>query len=344
MRARPGNGRPVLAGRLLLWLVACCLTTSAQAHGTSGPSRPTVRAVLATPSAALSGLHIEIRRTLAPQLLVTNPGNQTLRVMDGSGRAFLKIGPDNVRADLGDAAFHRSNTLMAAGAFAADASAKAHWQTVASDPSWGWFDMRLRTDQIDVPHSVVDAGRRATVGHWSIPVRLGDTRTEIRGHFEFVPPPRGITEARVVDTGLPDNAALVRALTGSNRPGLFMSYHGTQPLIVAGRHGEPLFRFTGRRVEANRHSSTWAAITPAGSPDYQPAPPGTAPAWAQVSSSAGYGWIEPRATYHGTVDKPDQSSTVKHWRIPITIGDHSSAIQGVTEWRPITHSATANPD
>lgn len=344
MIMRPARTRPAIAGRLVLCLISCCIAMAAQAHGNSGPAKPTVRTVLAPLPAALSGLHIELRRTLAPQLLISNPTDRRLKVMDGDGRAFLKIGAGNVRADFGNASFHRSNTLMAAGAFSADASKKPHWQTVAADPSWGWFDLRLRTDNVTVPHKIVDTGKRATVGHWSIPVQLGDTRTAIRGQFAFVPTPQGIAEARVVDTGLPDNAALVRALTGSTQPGLFMSYHGTQPLIVSGRHGEPLFRFSGDHVEANRHSSTWATITPAGSPDYQPAAPGQPPSWAQVSTSASYGWIEPRAVYRGAVDNPDESSVVKHWRVPITVGDQASAIQGVTEWRPITPLASAKSD
>lgn len=345
MIIRAAKSGSAIAGPLVLLLVCCCFATAAQAHGDSGPAKPTVRAVLdPLPDALPEALHIELRRTLAPQLLVSNPTRQTLQVMDGDGRAFLKIGPDHVRADLGDTAFHRSNTLMAAGTFSADASKKPHWQTVATDPGWGWFDLRLRTDDVTVPHKIVDAGKRTTVGHWSVPVRLGDSDTAIRGRFVFVPPPSGIAEARVVDTGLPGDSALVRAMPGSTRPGLFMSYHGRQPLIVSGRHGEPLLRFSGDHVDANRHSPTWAAITPAGSPDYQPASPDQAPAWAQVSTSAGYGWIEPRAAYHGTVDNPDESSVVKHWRVPITVGDHTSAIRGVTEWRPITPLAAAKPD
>lgn len=340
----PENSRSAIAGRLVLLLISCCLATAAQAHGNSGPAKATVRAVLGPLPAALSRLHIELRHTLAPQLLISNPTDQALQVMDGDGRAFLKIGPGNVRADLGDAAFHRSNTLMAAGAIKANASKQPHWQTVATDPSWGWFDLRLRTDDATVPHKMVDANKPATVGHWSIPVQLGDTRTAIRGQFAFVPTPQGIAEARVIDTGLPGDAALVHALAGSTQPGLFMSYHGKQPLIVSGQHGEPLLRFSGQHVEANRHSPTWAAITPAGSADYQPSAPGQAPAWTQVSASASYGWIEPRAAYRGTVDNPGKASIVKHWHVPITIGDQSSAIQGVTEWRPITPLASADPD
>jgi len=333
--------RLAFASWWVLILLAAALASSAHAHGDDAPGKPDIRVVMDTLPPALSAMHIEVRNTLAPQLMVSNPTHQPLEILDKDGRAFLRIGAGQVQADLGDAAFHRSNTLMAPGAIKTNRSEPPRWKTVSEESGWGWFDLRLRTDDVDVPHDVHDARQGASVGQWAVPAQLGQVKTAIRGHFEYVPTPTGISEARVTDTGLPAGRALVRALAGSTRPGLFLSYRGEKPLIVTGAGDEPLFRFTSSQVQANQHSPTWARISPAGSPKYQPAGADQAPAWATVSESAGYAWIEPRTEYQGTVESPGQSSIVKHWQIAMTVGDKTTAIKGVTEWHPITPVASA---
>ncbi|GAB3678885.1 hypothetical protein [Salinisphaera aquimarina] len=304
------------------------------AHGGDEDGEAEVRAVLDPLPAALAGIHVQLRRTLAPQLLVANTGDRLLVIEDENGRDFLRIGKGRVDGDLGNAAFHRTNTLMAPGAFSADASQAPNWQTVEDSPNWGWFDLRLRTDAVAVPHAVVDKGEKARVSQWSIPVRYGDTESAISGHFEFVPPARGIIEARVTDAGALSASAVVRAMSGSARPGMFVSYRGKEPLVVMGTEGEAFLRFSDAGVDANRASPTWASVRPSGTPEA--VAPSDAPQWANLSASATYGWIEPRAAYAGTPPDADEQSVVKRWQIPIQVGDRKGAIQGVTEWQPVT--------
>ncbi|ROO27178.1 hypothetical protein SAOR_09250 [Salinisphaera orenii MK-B5] len=335
----PRTTRPRLRGRGLALVLALALSApNAFAHG-GGDSDGSVRAVLGPLPPALDGVRVQLRRTLAPQLLVANEGERTLTVLDSDGRAFLRIGDGETRADLGAAAFHRSNTLMAPGAIPADASTKARWQTVEPEPHWGWFDLRLRTDGLDVPHAVTDGGERARLGGWSIPVRHGDTTTEISGHFEFVPDPGGIPEARIADTGALSDVALVRAMNGSARAGLFLSYRGERPLTVRGALDEPLLRFDADGVAVNRHSPTWQDIAPAGAPDYAA---GDGVDWARISGQPSYGWIDPRAGFTGSVTEADEATVVKRWTIPIRVGETESAIEGVTEWKPVAPVARAH--
>lgn len=335
--SRSNHGLPLRGGPLGALIIASLFwAMTAYGHGGgSDDDNVTVRAVLDPLPPALSSLRVQLRKTLAPQLLVGNPTDKPLTIKDETGRTFLRIGPGKTEGDLGAASFHRTNTLMAPGAIPADASGQSRWTVVEPTPNWGWFDLRLRTSGVDVPHRVVDAGEPAPVGHWSVPVRLGETESAISGHFEYVPPATGMVEAQVVDAGALKGQALVRAMPGSARPGLFVSYRGDAPVTLMGEQGEPFLRFTPHGVEANRHSPTWAAVAPAGSPSFVADKDDAGARWATISSGSSYGWIEPRAAYAGKVENPTQPGVVKHWQIPIRIGDRSSRIEGLTKWFPV---------
>jgi len=316
---------------------------SAFAHGADSEGGTEVRAVIDPLPAALDDLHVQLRHTLAAQLLIANPTDKPLNVFDEQGRSFLRIGNGHVEGDLGAASFHRTYTLMAPGAIEADASSEPNWQVVEDTPNWGWFDLRLRGSDVAVPHAVVDAGRPAEVGSWSIPVRYGTTDSAITGHFEFVPPTRGIIEAKVTDPGALSGRALVRAMTGSAKPGLFLSYRGDQPLTVFDDQGGPLLRFSEDGVEVNQASRTWAEIRPSGAPEHLASTGDTATVrWAKLSSGKSYGWIEPRAAYAGTPEDAAMPHIVKQWQIPIRIGDADSTIQGETAWAPIQPLASSH--
>lgn len=325
-------------GGLFLTLVTACLLgpLSAYGHGAdSSEGGGKVVAVLDPLPSALSSLRVQLRKTLAPQLLVGNPTDKPLFVLDRAGRSFLRIGPDKTEGDLGAAAFHRSYTLMAPGAIPADSSGEPRWSVVEASPNWGWFDLRLRTSPVEVPHRVLDAARRANVGHWSIPVRWGDIDSAISGHFEYLPPATGIMQATVLDVGALQGLAMVRAMPGSGRPGLFVSYRGQQAATLMGEQGEPFLRFSPQGVEANRHSRTWARIAPAGAPGFVDGDDQSKALWATISRSQSFGWIEPRAAYAGAVENRARRNVVKRWQIPVRIGDRKSLITGQTEWFPV---------
>ena len=309
------------------------------AHGDGASESGDLRPIMNPLPSELTGIRVQLRRTLAPQLLVSNDTDRLLTIFDHDDRPFLRIGHGEVQADLGAAAFHRTNTLMAPGAIAEDASEEARWRVVEPEPNWGWFDLRLRTDSVDVPETIRGHGKRATLGAWSIPVQLGDSRYTITGHFEFVPEPGGIPEARIADIGALGQSALVRAMNGSARTGLFLSYRGDQPLVVHGIGDEPMLRFDANGVAVNRHSLTWKKVVPAGAPRYRA---GEGTDWEILSPQRSYGWIDPRAGFTGTVEAADEASVIKRWRIPITIGDTTSAIEGITEWKPVQPVAEAN--
>ena len=340
MMAAISTRRLAIAGRCFALSLLMCLCTPANAHGGghSDDNDATVRAVLDPLPASLEGVRVQLRRTLAPQLLISNETRQPLTVFDDDGRAFLRIGSGQVEADLGAAAFHRSNTLMAPGAFAADASQAPNWQVVEPAPHWGWFDLRLRSSDVAVPDDIQRHGKRAQVGQWRVPVQLGDERTAITGRFEFVPEPQGIPEARVTATGPLASSTLVRAMNGSARSGVFVSYRGEQALLVYGAYDEPMLRFADSGVDVNRHSETWQQIAPAGAPNYIA---GEDADWATVSTQPNYGWVDPRIGFVDEVAATDESVVLKRWSIPIQLGEQRATIDGITEWKPVTPLAKA---
>ncbi len=332
--SRPPRGRRYVnligVPLILMW------AAFAYGHGNgSGDDKGTVHAVLDPLPAELSELRIQLRRTLAPQLLVANPTDKPLIIDDESGRPFLRIGPGHAEGDLGAAAFHRTNTLMAPGAIPAEASEDPRWAKVEATPNWGWFDLRLRTDSVEVPDQAIHDGEKASIGTWSIPVQYGDTESVISGHFEYRPDPAGIIQANVADLGALQGKAMVRAMPGSDRPGLFVSYFGDTPMTLLGEQGEPFLRFSQEGVEANRHSQTWASVAQAGAPSFLETSEPTSVRWARVSKGKSYGWIEPRASYSGPVEDTSSQAVVKRWQIPVLIGDSSTEIQGETEWFPV---------
>lgn len=331
--SRPPQGRHYVS----VLAVALTLLWTGIAHGhspTDGDSKGSVHAVLDPLPSELSELQVQLRETLAPQLLVGNPTRQPLIIKDETGRPFLRVGPDATEGDLGTAAFHRTNTIMAPGAIAPEASENPRWAMVEATPNWGWFDLRLRTNGLEVPHEVVDAGDTTSIGEWAIPVKLGETERLISGRFEYRPDAMGTVQAKVADVGALQGQALVRAMPGSARPGLFLFYYGDSPLTLMGEQDEPFLRFSQKGVEANRKSSTWAKVAPAGAPSDSTSDNSAEARWAQISGGRSYGWVEPRAGYSGRVDDPSQSALVKRWQIPIRIGDSRSHIQGETEWLP----------
>src|SRR5690606_18364071 len=106
---------------------------------------------------------------------------------------------------------------------------------------YGWFEPRLDASDVVVPHRVAEAGRRAEVGRFAIPVRFGGERSELRGAFRFVPRPAGTAHARLVSPAEIAPGVRVRVLPGET-PGLLVANESAEPLVVVGESGEPFLR------------------------------------------------------------------------------------------------------
>ena len=153
-----------------------------------------------------------------------------------------------------------------------------------------------------------------------------------------MPEAQGIPEARVTATGPLASSTLVRAMNGSARSGVFVSYRGEQALVVYGAYDEPMLRFADSGVDVNRHSETWQQIAPAGAPNYIA---GEDADWATVSTQPNYGWVDPRIGFVDEVAATDESVVLKRWSIPVKVGEQRATIDGITEWKPVTPLAKA---
>src|SRR5680860_1141193 len=57
----------------------------------------------------VEGLTVQVVRGLAGQLVLANTTDQVVEVLDDDGRAFLRIGPNGVEADVGSPTWQASD-------------------------------------------------------------------------------------------------------------------------------------------------------------------------------------------------------------------------------------------
>ena len=332
------NVRGALIGASLVVMQAAPLTTGA--HSTEHDD---LRVILDGVEPPVAGLRVQVYDDqLAPQLVLENLGDQALEILDEQGRAFVRIRPGGVDADLGAVAWYGSVSPGGAPVPAAARvpEAPADWRAVRTQPSWGWFDPRLAKDRAAPPAASGEAGR------WSVAARFGAEAIEIRGHFLHEPRPGGVFLARL--TSNPVLAPKVRVTLAPGRPpALLLENTGADPVSVLGAHDEPFLRISADGVEANLASPTWQDLGRYRGLAAADAATGGAPRWQRVSLAPRYSWLEPRAGMPSTgagSSAPDNARTkVKGWQVPVQLGGKRVAIQGVIEWVPMP-SAILDPE
>jgi hypothetical protein len=264
------------------WIMAGMLGVMAAAHAHGPQQRSDVVVTLDRLPVALRGIKAGLHQTVALQLLVENKSAKLLEVLDAAGKPFVRIAPDG---------------------------------------SWGWFDRRLDTGHIQVPHRVVDAGRRAPIGRWKIPVRFGGVRTQLSGAFHYVPPPNGHFETRLTSPAEISPGVTVMLLRGSV-PGFYVDNRSDRTITIYGAAGEPFLSIGPQGVQANVASPAWLASGKADVSFVEPiADAGAEPQWQLRSLAPRFSWLEPRAAK-------------REWEVAIRHGDETKRIAGVTEWIP----------
>ena len=325
--------RPAIGASLLLMTAA---PFAALAHG----GHSAVRVVLDGVEPSAAGLRVQVYDDhLAPQLVLENASGAPLEILDEHGRAFLRIEPGGVEADLAAAAWY--DTLSPGGA-AGPAAARAAgtppaWWRVRAQPSWGWFDRRLDRDALALPPVAI--ADPVVLGHWRVPARLGERPLEIRGHFLYQPHPAGQFVARLAAGELAEKVRV--ALVPGQPPALLLENEAAVPVVVLGAHGEPFLRIGAGGVEANLASPTWQDLGRYRGLEVAPSADGTAARWTRISLAPRYSWLEPRAAMPsvGMAVRPDNTrSKVKGWEVPVLVGERRAAIRGVVEWVPYVES------
>jgi len=303
-----------------LWLAA----GAALAHEESVSD---VRVVLDGVAPGAEGLHVQVfDDEIAPQAVLQNDTGRTLEVLDEWGRAFLRIGPGGVEADLASPIWYR--TLSPGGVVApagATANSTPQWRKVRAQPSWGWFDRRLDATVVTVPEAIAHAGQPAKLAPWHIAARLDGTPVEIAGHFQYAPAPVGLWRAKLA-AALP--AGLRVTLSQGSPPALLLENTGRKPVTLLGNFNEPVLRIGPDGVEVNLASPTWQDQG-----RYRGLAPETLTAaeeWRKVSPAPRYSWLEPRIDHAGADHR---------WQVPVMVDGSTRLIRGVREWVPLPAAA-----
>jgi hypothetical protein len=330
--------RQCVAVAAVLW------AASAVGHGEASQD---VTIELDAAPVALAGVKVALHRTLAHQLVVENSSQELLEVLSTDGRPFLRIGPSGVEADLAAAEWYRTYTAVGipAPVAARDKRAPAQWTQVSRTAAWGWFDLRLRTDPISVPHKVVHAGRRAAIGRWKIPVRFAGALRQLTGTFQYAPPVSGYFEVRLIGTSEISPGVRVQVLPGTTA-GLYLENRSAQPVTLLGNRGEAFLRIGPDGVQANVISPTWLLSGQAETTAVETsADAGAPPRWEERSRSPRFSWLDPRMRYPR--DAPAQTpgrtrarGEVGRWEIPFLHGEEQRKISGAIDWVPLPETTS----
>jgi hypothetical protein len=329
--------------------------------------------VLAEKPEELEGVTIEMKRNdIGPWLVAENHTGETLEIYDAKGQPFLRIGPEGVEGNQAAEEYYVTKlgggVIPTRGEMVPDnvrnnPDAEADWVRVSDEPIWGWFDRRLDTESMDVaqevPKEVRQAREPADVGEWSIPVRLGEAETEVRGTYHYMPPPKGDYLARV--TSEPESSdvsvQLSHGVGGGSADALFLQNRGKDPVTILGLSGEPAIRIGPEEVQINVNSPVGRAADRRS--DSNTASPGDAPSgsveeasletaqpeWEKVSGGSSFVWLDPRIQLPDMQSQPPDDAEagdqeVDRWEIPMEVAGEEERLTGVTEWKLFEAAAT----
>lgn len=348
----------------LLWVAG-----PAQAHGEWAMRAEKIVPVLGEQPEELDGVTTKVEHNeLGWWVTVENDTGKTLEVYDAKGKPFLRIGPDGVEGNRSAAEYYvtklgGNEATPTRGEMVPDSvtnnpDAEDDWVRVNDEPQWGWFDQRVDTENMDVTKNVPKEARQAReavdVGQWSIPVRLGDVETEMRGTYHYDPPLKGAYVARLTSQPKsPDINVQLAPGGGGAADALFLQNRGKDPVIILGDSGEPAIRIGPEDVQINVNSPVGYASDPrnnASATSASNAPSGVAeeaPKWETVAGGSNFAWLDPRIWQPaGEPEPPDNadassSQEVAQWGIPMEVAGEEEWLTGVTEWKPDTSDITS---
>jgi hypothetical protein len=342
------NGRPGSRARPTVFLLALVVSglasvAPAQAHGNGPPARPLITAVEPA-GAAVTATVVFLENW---RIELTSTSRETVSVVDGGGRPFLRFGPAGVEADFGARAWFESNLIRAGRVVAKDLKpgSPADWRQVSSRPVWSWLDTRIRPEEGLFTPEVLRSTRPVPLRDFEIPLKVGERPGRITGRLEFEPP-AGQHRHTILSGSEPFPGLRIGKLEGTVAPTLTVENRTGATVTILGASGEPMARMRGQVVEANLLSPSWVPIgQTTGQVPMVAADPGAPPRWERIFDGFRWSWPDFRnrppdaelpplsLSRHGTV-------TVKRWEIPIEVGSRRIAIRGMTEVLPVARAAT----
>jgi hypothetical protein len=287
-----------------------------------------VRAILDPLPEPLLGMRVEVHKTMGPQVVIANPTELSVEVLDENGTPFVRIGPSGVEGNLAAKAWYETYSPGAVAPATADVGAQPQWTHAAAEPSFGWFEPRLDAKQVLLPPEVITMGHATDLGRWWLPLRVDGEPIELTGIFRYEPPPKGMFVARMTTPAQVAPGVRVRLLPGLAAGFLVQNSSGSA-LHVLGMDGEPFLRIGPEGVDANLSSRTWWASARASGRRPAAAEGRTSlPDWQRVAAAPRFSWIDPRAQAPRGQGYLDSIS----WRIPIRLDAQLLAVTGETAW------------
>jgi hypothetical protein len=288
-----------------------------------------VRVVLDPLPALLNGMHVEVHKTMAAQVVIANPTGRTVEVLDDAGTPFVRIGPKGVEGNMAASAWHETYSPGAVAPASARPGASPIWRRAASAPNFGWFESRLEAKQVTLPPEVITARQSVDLGRWQLPLRVDGEATALTGVFRYDPPPEGMFVARMTTPLRVARGIQVRLLPGQVG-GLLVQNSSERSLQILGIDGEPFLRIGPQGVEANLHSRTWwRSARSNGRRHDTAASRESLPDWQRVAAAPRFSWIDPRLQAPETNARREPVS----WSIPVQIEDESLTLAGTMAWQ-----------
>lgn len=302
------DGSGLVSWRVLLGGLALGVSGALFAHAGHEPDwRPQL---LPLDAPALQGMRVDLVHTLAPQLVVHNPTNRQLEVLAADGQPFLRLGPRGVEANVRHPTWFDTYLPGGLPTRQPEPGTGPDWRQVNLQPTWGWFDERLRP-------ALIRAETR-----WQVALRVDGQPVSLRGRFVPSLAP-GLWQARWRQApALPAGVAV--SLVPGQPHGVMVSTRGPT-VLVQDRDHQPFLRISPRLSEAHTGSRLWQETTT--QPGLLPA--GTAAAgWRTIGGGGRHVWVEPR-----TQPSTDQRGT-HHWHINLLVDDQPVRLEGLSEWSP----------
>lgn len=339
-----------LAVALLALLWAAGL---AQAHGEQFARAEKILPLIAEEQPEeLEGVTVRLQQSsMGLWLIAENNTEETLEIYDAKGEPFLRIGPEAVEYNRWAEEYYvtkpdtRTEQRQPPPREVLDnPEAEPEWVYIDEASSVAWRDRRVETEGMDVaewvPMEVRQAREDADFEEWSVPVRLGEAETEVRGMYRYEAPPKGDYVATV--TSEPVNPDItVRLLHGASgsADALVLHNRSGEPVTIFGASGEPAIRIgpdevqintnstVGRLADLNRDYSGVAGAVDETKP----------PQWTTASGGSNATWLDPRLRTPDAQSEPDDPDTVQEvgrWEVPMEVAGDEERLAGVVEWQP----------
>lgn len=185
------------AGAVAVVLAALLATASAAAPAWAHGSDPTLVPSLTEIRPALpADVVVQVRTGYSEQMLVANPTDVPLTVLDPDSTPFLRLSAAGVFANVTAPFFHgTANPPDAPPQIPefARPGAEPRWVQVSADHSYGWFEPRLHPF---TPGSEPVGGRpgessqrREVLAEWEVHMRYGDRPVTAEGSWSGAPSP-----------------------------------------------------------------------------------------------------------------------------------------------------------